>query len=127
MVLTIAIEVGDMSVFESWKQPIQLSRLVDNLYHGGQSRINYRATAAQLKPYFGIKESAKWPAEGLPRRLIHGIPFWVNPLGKIIEHTWYGKPIREGMHSRLMCECPRCPKEMSYGRLHQHMRVHHDE
>jgi hypothetical protein len=127
MVLMNAIEVGDMSEFQSWKQPIQLTRTA-RTQSGGERKYTYRATAAQLKPFFGIKKSAKWPAEGTPMRVIHGIIFWVNPLGKkiTVDHGWCIQHKREGMHSRLMCQCPECPKKISYGRLHQHLRVHHD-
>ena len=123
-VLAHATEDGNM--FKSWKQPIQLPS-----HHGTYS---YRATANQLKPHlYGIKETAKWPAEGLPKVMFKGIIFWVNPLGKRKKRdpdshwrTWY-KVQREGMHSRLMCACPTCDKTISYGRLAQHLRVHHVE
>ena len=108
-----------MSEFQSWKQPIQLQHRNTGHY--------YRATANQLKPYlYGISPNVKWPAEGLPKVMCDGIVFWVNPLGKkiTIDLGWCVQYRREGMHSRLMCACPICDKTVSYGRLHQHLRVH---
>jgi len=132
----LTTEVGKM--YESWKQPIQLSRMVPCLDANGNKstrRVTWRASADQLKPVlYGLKETEKWPKEGLPKVMHDGIVFWVNPLGKIKERdpdshwrTWYKKQ-REGMHSRLMCNCPwhDCEKELSYGRLAQHMRVHYE-
>ncbi len=104
-------------MFKPWKQPIQLPS------HNG--KYTYRATANQLKqPLYGIKSTAKWPAKGMPAIVYDGITFWVRPLGKIIEHTCWGKPKREGMNNRLMCACPECHRTISYGRLHQHLKVH---
>ena len=106
-----------MSEFQSWKQPIQLTT-----EHGH----TYRANANDLKPVlYGLKTTQKWPAEGMPKVMCDGIIFWVNPLGAVIDINWYGRTIREGMNSRLMCQCPKCEKVVSYGRLHQHLRVHH--
>ena len=110
-----------MSTFKSWAQPIQITRT----FSDGSSYVT-RATANMLKPYFGLSEGASWSAEGHYKRVVEGIILWVNPLGKILPPVapWYRKDIREGMHSRLMCVCPECGHELSYGRLHQHMRVH---
>ena len=109
-----------MSKFKSYKQPIQLQNTSTGRY--------YRATASQLKPYlYGFKETVSWPIKGLPKTTLDGIVFWVNPLGQIIEYTRWGRPVRKGMNSRLMCECPICSKVISYGRLHQHLRVHHED
>jgi hypothetical protein len=95
-----------MSEFQSWKQPIQLFNNKGSYY--------YRATADQLKPVlYGIKKTAHWPDCGLHKVMLQGVIFWLEPRG------W-------GKQSRLMCQCPHCPKQISYGRLHQHLRVHHD-
>jgi len=96
-----------MSKFQSWKQPIQL-------WHES-NQCWFRATANQLKPVlYGLQVNEPWPMLGMPGKVMYdGIIFWVEPIG------W-------GMHNRLMCNCPRCPKEVSYGRLHQHLRVHHE-
>ena len=100
-----------MSEFKPWKAPIQLKRKVSGNY--------YRASADQLKPVlYDMKETEKWPAEGKSVTMYDGIFFWVRSL-ILARHL--------GMHSRLMCECPECGKIISYGRLHQHMRVHHIE
>jgi len=127
----LTTEAGKM--YESWKQPIQLSRMapcIDMKGNKSTRRVTWRATANELKPVlYGIKETEKWPAEGCHKVMYDGIIFWVNPLGekKIVDHGWYVQHTREGMHSRLMCQCPHCPKEISYGRLAQHLKVHHNE
>ena len=105
-------------MFKPQRQPIQLQNPNTGHY--------YRATANQLKPYlYGISPKVKWPAKGLPKVMCDGITFWVNPLGKKLDRQPRWGVIREGMHSRLMCECPKCDKTISYGRLHQHLRVHY--
>jgi len=110
-----------MSKFKSYKQPIQLQNTSTGRY--------YRATASQLKPYlYGFKETVSWPIKGLPKTTLDGIVFWVNPLGKLLPRIPpFYETRREGMNSRLMCECPICSKVISYGRLHQHLRVHHED
>jgi len=91
------------------------------------------ASANQVKPYFGLTESQKWPSEGIPEQTIVGIKLWVVPLGEKVTHvTNYGyRQIKRaninGMHSRLMAECPVCKKHLSYGRLRQHYRYNHTE
>lgn len=99
-----------MSEFQSWRQPIQITPPWDPT-----STRTIRATADQLKLIlYGIKSTAHWPLTGLPKVMKDGIILWLEPAG------W-------GKQSRLMCNCPHedCEKELSYGRLHQHLRVHH--
>ena len=110
-----------MSDYKSWKAPIQITRK----YSDGVEYIT-RASANQLKPYFGVNEGAKWSADGHHKRVVEGVIMWVNPLAeKYLVKTPYGtRWKRDGFHTRLMCVCPECGHELTYGRLHQHMRIH---
>jgi hypothetical protein len=57
------------------------------------------------------------PTNGLPVRVVQGVPMWVEP----------SAPPRNGRKSskhRAMCACPKCGKVVSIGRLHQHVKIH---
>jgi len=94
----------------SYNQPIQLQ----NPWWPG---MTYRATSDQLKHFFGLRQTEKWPADGMTKRTVKGITLYVRPLDRNTGR-------REGMHSRLMAVCPDCSKVFSYGRLGQHMVSH---
>jgi hypothetical protein len=57
----------------------------------------------------------KLPRDGMEPRQIQGITVWVTPAV-----TFAG---RKSSKHRVMCECPDCGKQMSAGRLHQHVCV----
>lgn len=69
---------------------------------------------ADVKELFGLDRKAKWPAEGVPERVIQGVRCRVDP-------------ITAGRFSiRARAVCPDCGKDMPIGRLAQHAKVHKD-
>jgi hypothetical protein len=112
-----------VSRFQSWKQPIQITKQ----FSQDDEPYITRANANDLKQFFGLRYHENWAADGHAKLVIKGVTVWVNPLGKILDPVapYWRKNIREGMHTRLMCLCPDCGKQLTYGRLHQHMKVHH--
>lgn len=72
----------------------------------------WNAHSHHIKAMFGLSHKAKWPQAGIEPRFLHGVKVWVNPLN----------PNRKSAREhRVMCECPKCGKQMSLGRLHQHV------
>jgi hypothetical protein len=68
-----------------------------------------------------LKAGGHLPIEGMEPRIIQGIKIWVKPVPLIAifqKHAGYGK--KSSKH-RVMAECPQCKREMSAGRLHQHV------
>jgi hypothetical protein len=55
----------------------------------------------------------KWPDAGFPPVVIQGISVWVRPIRRV--------PGKKSSAHRVMCECPKCGKVLSVGRLHQHV------
>ena len=103
-------------------QPIKVTK---QTFHGPYER---GATADDIKTFFGLLPSEKWPRCGMTPIIVQGIVLYVKPLKpKVMVATRYGTRLRraEGVaHSRLMAVCPTCDKRLSYGRLHQHLTVH---
>lgn len=60
----------------------------------------------------GLPLKAKLPAEGMPEREVQGVVLWVAPL--VADR----KTVRG---HRVRARCPHCAKEMSAGRLFQHV------
>lgn len=57
---------------------------------------------------------AKTPIAGMPPRDIQGVKVWVNSLADAKA---------KGEFHRIRCECPYCKRDLSVGRLHQHVVV----
>jgi hypothetical protein len=66
----------------------------------------------------GLAPKAKLPPEGMPERLIQGIPVWVDPLPEV-KLNRYGRPQRR-FALRVRARCPQCGKETALSRLIQH-------
>jgi hypothetical protein len=81
-----------------------------NLYL--RNKWDRSAHDADVKEFFGLHRKAKWPAAGMPLRIIQGIACWVNPLGQ------------SPGFQRAYAQCPMCGKNMPIGRLAQHAKVH---
>lgn len=89
---------------------------------------NYNAQNHHILPMLGIT-NAKLPREGLPPREVQGvrnyrrgdrvaeavfITVWVKPSAA-------GEGMRGSRPHRIVCACPGCGREMSVGRLFQHV------
>lgn len=72
----------------------------------------YNNRVARMMAALGVK---RLPAEGLPEREVDGVKVWVAPL----DPSPTARRFKRSTH-RLLCECPRCGKTMSFGRLAQH-------
>jgi hypothetical protein len=66
----------------------------------------------QLKEMLGLSRKAKLPAAGLPEQVVQGVTVWAKPLDP---------NRRQRAPHRMMARCPQCGKEMSAGRLFQHV------
>jgi len=64
-----------------------------------------------MKILMGLDPKAKWPAGGLPMRMVQGVFIYVRSLEDARE--------RKEFH-RVRAICPGCSREMSAGRLFQH-------
>ena len=53
------------------------------------------------------------PDKGVKAQQINGIWMWVTPKG----HP-------EAKFTRHICWCPKCGKEIAFGRLGQHLKIH---
>lgn len=71
------------------------------------------ALSSAMQLLLGVT-NGKYPAEGLPPRIVQGVKVWVEPL----------PPAQPGQKKRsthrVKCECPKCGHVMSAGRMHQH-------
>lgn len=72
-------------------------------------------TDSGFKALFGLPPKTKWPAIGFPVREVPTavggtMKMWVEP---ILPTSRQGKP-------RLFCNCPKCGKQFSGGRIQQH-------
>jgi hypothetical protein len=70
------------------------------------------ATEDELKQMMGIP-GRYWPDAGVPVAVVQGVKVWVKPI--------YRTPGKKSSKHRAMCECPKCHKVLSAGRLHQHV------
>lgn len=72
----------------------------------------WTAHSHHVKAMLGLDVDAHLPAAGLAPQILQGIKVWVAPLDPARSHR--------RVH-RVRAECPDCQKEMSAGRLHQHV------
>jgi hypothetical protein len=75
-----------------------------------------------VKAAFGLAEKAKWPAEGMTKRVVllggFSITAWIDPI-RVRNNT---RRPRFGL--RAMCSCPVCGQIMPLGRVRQHAKFH---
>lgn len=90
-----------------------------------RNQYGWHQSVDHMKVHFGLGAHAPWPAAGMSARVVDGVRLWVEPLQSKEERQflWNGHRCHRNPH-RLMAECPVCGKVTSYGRLHQHLRVH---
>lgn len=69
------------------------------------------AQSSELKTMLGLDPKAKLPADGMPAQEIQGYTVYIRPLD--------AKSSARRVH-RVRAICPRCKKDLSAGRLHQH-------
>lgn len=72
----------------------------------------YNDRVARVMTALGVK---RLPVGGMPEREVEGVKVWVAALPPRPQ----GSCFKRSTH-RLLCECPRCGKAMSFGRLAQH-------
>jgi hypothetical protein len=84
------------------------------------NEYGYNVFSNELRQLLGLPDKAKLPAEGLPARTVQGITIFVRPAPP-------SRGIRGGGKHRVRAICPECSKDVSAGRLQQHMTVHKDE
>jgi len=75
---------------------------------------NWVAHDGTVKELFGLNRKAKWPTEGMPKRVIQGVTCWVDPI------VPKGENGRRPFMLRASCFCPMCGTVMPIGRLSQH-------
>lgn len=68
----------------------------------------------------GLRAGGHLPAEGMPERVVEGWAVWVTP--EVVD-----KRHRHGSAHRVMARCPGCHKELSLGRMGQHLMVHRED
>jgi hypothetical protein len=73
----------------------------------------------QLYEALGV-EGTHLPAEGLPTRQIGNVWVWVE--AKEMAHKEAVMDNMAFVH-RVRCRCPKCFKQLSAGRLHQHLKA----
>jgi hypothetical protein len=77
---------------------------------GRQRAMNH----AQLCQALGLNPRKHLPDEGLPPRVLGNVLVWVVPrvpgTSQDARRTW--------------CECPHCRKQLTAGKLQQHLKVH---
>ena len=66
----------------------------------------------------GLAPGQKLPPEGMPERLIQGIPVWVLPLPEVKVKRYVRQQRRFAL--RVRARCPQCGKETALSRLIQH-------
>ena len=84
-------------------------------------------TANKVKEtYFGLRYSEPWPKEGINPRTIEGYTVYVKALVPKAERTGLDPRWPRGVANphRFMVICPVCDRHVSYGNLHQHIKVH---
>jgi hypothetical protein len=74
--------------------------------------LNRHASSSGIKILLGLDPKAKLPRDGMPAREVQGIIIGVLPLDP--------RTSRRRVH-RVYAVCPDCSKQMSAGRLHQHI------
>ena len=111
-------------MYQSVTSPVRVTRR----YHDGSS-YERGASADDIKTFFGLLPSEKWPKEGFKSQVIQGITIYVLPLkDKVPTDTHWGTRMvrpKGTLHSRCMAVCPTCGKHVSYGRLAQHIGFMH--
>lgn len=89
----------------------------------GQSTVArprwFVAVSSEVKAMFGLRPEQKWPAAGLPARVIDGVTVMVRPLDPNRPRGRAGRKPH-----RVMATCAVCQKTVSLGRLGQHVAVH---
>jgi hypothetical protein len=82
-----------------------------------------------IKEHLGLRSEAKIPVDGMPRREIQGVTVYVVPLlGEAKkDSSWaFSRAYRRCKH-RVRAICPVCQKDLSAGRLNQHLQLAHPE
>lgn len=74
----------------------------------------YNATSPEMREMLGLAPNAKLPVEGMPPRNIQGWTVYVRPLPP------RGDSRRRRCAHRVRAICPKCRKDISAGRTHQH-------
>lgn len=74
----------------------------------------FTAHNPEIKKMFGLDEKTKWPAEGMPERVVQGITLRVVPLPPAVP----GK--RRRFIIRAQAQCPACASWFGITRLRQH-------
>ena len=86
-------------------------------------RYTSNAQSEDVKRLFGLEPKQKWPRFGLKIIVVDGWKLWVDPIGfkyQIRKHSSFKQ-------HRAMAQCPACGKNISIGRISQHIRVHKGE
>ena len=79
----------------------------------------------EVKALFGLPPKAKWPAEGMPMRVIQGITVWVEPAPPRTTTMRWGREVTvKSSKHRTFGVCQACQKTIPLGRMHQHAKVH---
>lgn len=86
--------------------------------HELPGRYGRYADSTDLFALMGMPRVDHWPATGLPARDVQGVRVWVNP--KPVKVGRDGRPRKSSAH-RVRCACPGCGRELSAGRLSQHL------
>jgi hypothetical protein len=84
---------------------------------------NWNAHSPAVKQLLGLEPTQKLPKEGMSARIVEGIKIWVTPyIPTMSINRWTGKTVlvKTSKH-RVMGQCPQCNREMSAGRLFQHV------
>lgn len=81
-----------------------------------------RAWSRDVMTLLGLRPGGHLPPEGMAPRSVQGITIWVTPEPMIRTFDRAaGIPIRKSPKHRVMARCPCCSREMSLGRLAQHV------
>ena len=96
-----------------------------SLFIADKDHPRWPAADWQIKMHFGLRPTAKWPAEGCPKREIQGITCWVEPMAAPVYRERYGKTIKaKSSKHRTFGICPVCHTIQPLGRMKQHSVVH---
>jgi hypothetical protein len=84
---------------------------------------NWQASDREVKVFFGLKATEKWPLLGMGPFVIQGITCWVKPKPPTLYTTLYHKPVKSSKH-RSFGICPACGATIPLGRMQQHAKIH---
>jgi hypothetical protein len=88
---------------------------------GNPARPSWSAHSGDIMELLGLRRGGHLPVEGMEPRYIQNIKVWVTPVSLVTTFRNAAGIKHKSSKHRVMAECPQCARQMSVGRLFQHV------